>query len=561
MDAEEAKQSHGQAGRLYREGRYGEALSLLNALERAFPGHKDIMLHRALCLWRTGEPHEAYRLLDDLHQSHGDGPWVAWKQKVGKSKVRAAWVIVALALMACVPWAILYGWSVEIERRRAPASPASQAAAPGAKPDKSEAEPVEQTIGDTSNGAAVDPLAAVEELLRDLHNPLHTNEAYAELSHRVTHDHLPLLHRALETKTYYIGRARVARLLGHLRHHRSVAPLRHALESDGARHVRRNAAWALGRIGAPLSAKDLDRAMRSDPDASVRVFAAAALHEIKGMAAHPLLEEALQTEGDSAVVLVLRWLLDTEYKRTRPPTLRPGEIIYASCHGTLYKLYVPSNYADSRCHRVLVSVHGTSGTPEAYLSMCCDDADKHKIVVVAPFFDAAAFLNYDLLCFGLDSTRSDLRLLEILDAVAEVVHVDVSRFWLFGHSKGGQFVTRFVLAHPDRILAAAACAPGSYVMPDPSRYFPQGIKPHPMLPESASFDFGRLVQTHLAVVVGTNDLPRRQDAADRFMSAVRDYASEHGVTSNVQFISVPEGGHSGKSNYPAASKFLFSRRP
>jgi len=569
VDAEAARREFGEAGRLYQEGRYADALALLDALSQAFPGHKDVTLYRALCLWRTGEKAEAHQLLDTLCRTHGDGPWAAWREKLSRSVdpewgPRTAWVVAAVVLVAGIPCAMLYAWGVAIERRAGPSAPVHVAvAAPVAARELPEGEPVEGPAGVVPSGPDTD--ASVEQLLRDLRDPFDTNEAYAALSRRVTHDDLPLLHRALEDKSdkvaHSVGGARVARLLGHLRHHRSVGPLREALESDPRGYPRRQAAWALGRIGSPLAIKALERAMRSDPDRTVRLQAAAALHETKGMAAHSALQEAAQTERNNAVVLALRWLLDTDYKGTRRPRVTPGESCYASYEGTLYKLYVPSSPRGSRARRVLVSVHGTSGMPEAYLDMCCEDAEKHGFVVVAPFFDEVTFPYFDTLCFNLDATRSDLRLLEILDAVAQIVHIRTDRFHLFGNSRGGQFVSRFVLAHPDRILRAAACASGNYVMPDPSVYFPRGIKPHPLLPESASFDFGRLVQTPLAVVVGTRDSPRLQHFADQFMDAVRDYASDHGLESQVRFTSIPLGEHAGKSNYPAASKFLFSARP
>jgi len=565
VSSEEARRQYREAGRLYRGGRFAEALSLLDALDQAFPGSKEITFHRALCLWRTGQLPEAQELFDALCEKHGDGPWVTWRDKLGEAAPpepdpRAAWIMAAIALVASIPCAMLYGWGASVEREAAASQPARAAtAASEAAPEAPHGSAPDIETAQTPSDPPVP--ASVEQLLRDLHNPLHTNEAYAELCQSVTHDHLPLLHRALEDKTYGVARSRVARLLGHLRHHRSVAPLRKALASDSFAWARRQAAWALGRIGAPLSAKDLERAMRSDSDPGVRLSAAAALHEIKGMAAHPLLQEAIQTEPDHEAVLAMRWLLDTEFKGTRPPPVTPGEIGYASFKGTLYKLYVPGDYREGSPRRILVSVHGSSGTPEVYLDMFCEDAEKRGFVVVAPFFDTVVFPYYDCLSFDLDGTRSDLRLLEILDAVAEVVDVQTDRFYLFGNSKGGQFVSRFVLAHPDRILSAAACGSGNYVMPDPAFYFPRGIKPNPLLPESASFDFGRLLQTPFAVVIGTRDLPRRNAAADRFMDAVRTYASQNGLKSQVRFISVPLGEHAGKSNYPAASKFLFTGRP
>ena len=61
----------------------------------------------------------------------------------------------------------------------------------------------------------------------------------------------------------------------------------------------------------------------------------------------------------------------------------------------------------------------------------------------------------------------------------------------------------------------------------------------------------------MAVVIGTADLQRRLDEADRFMEEVRIYAVQHHLPCNITFFSVPDGPHVGAKNYPTASQFLF----
>jgi pimeloyl-ACP methyl ester carboxylesterase len=134
-------------------------------------------------------------------------------------------------------------------------------------------------------------------------------------------------------------------------------------------------------------------------------------------------------------------------------------------------------------------------------------------------------------------------------------------FFLFGHSQGGQFVHRFVLAHPEVVARAAACASGNYVHPDPETVFPWGTKANPFTPDLGDLDFGRLVQSRLAIIIGTADLERRRDEALRFLNEVRQYGPVHNLSSHVESFTVPDGPHSGKSNYPTASRFLFRELP
>jgi pimeloyl-ACP methyl ester carboxylesterase len=190
--------------------------------------------------------------------------------------------------------------------------------------------------------------------------------------------------------------------------------------------------------------------------------------------------------------------------------------------------------------------------------MCAEDAERHGLVVLAPWFDYPTYPNYDTLNLELGATRSDLRLLEIIEEVSSFIPVRTDRFFLFGHSRGGQFVQRFVRAQPHRIQRAAACGSGSYVRPGARLLFPDGESPNPLAPDIQDPKFGSFVQAPLAIVVGTEELQRRLDEAERFAREVRSYAEENEIPCNIGFFSVPGGGHSGRSNYPTAARFLFS---
>ena len=47
-------------------------------------------------------------------------------------------------------------------------------------------------------------------------------------------------------------------------------------------------------------------------------------------------------------------------------------------------------------------------------------------------------------------------------------------------------------------------------------------------------------------MIGTADLQRRLDEADRFMQEVRDYAAQQSLPCTITFFSVPDGPHVGR---------------
>lgn len=72
MDAQESKQKFKQADQLYREGRYQEALGLLDELNRAHPNAKNVLYPAALCLEKLGRANEALPICEQLIQQFQD---------------------------------------------------------------------------------------------------------------------------------------------------------------------------------------------------------------------------------------------------------------------------------------------------------------------------------------------------------------------------------------------------------------------------------------------------------------------------------------------------------
>ncbi|MCK4821050.1 alpha/beta hydrolase, partial [bacterium] len=127
-------------------------------------------------------------------------------------------------------------------------------------------------------------------------------------------------------------------------------------------------------------------------------------------------------------------------------------------------------------------------------------ADRENIVIIAPVLDPIFnrppnrkkdmkngkfkdrriikdryLWNFIMLINGFNEFRTDLKLIEIFEFFNEKL-MKRDKFYLDGHSGGGQFVARFILFHPELIEKAAICSAGSFVFPRRDIDYPYGLK-------------------------------------------------------------------------------------
>jgi poly(3-hydroxybutyrate) depolymerase len=367
---------------------------------------------------------------------------------------------------------------------------------------------------------------------------------------------LPLLHAELSSGGHRSRRA-AAWILAHISSPESVDPLRKALADDKDTVVRWEAAHTLGYIGAKAAEANLIHALQSDPSHEVRARAAEALNMLGTPGALAAIRKAAHVEQDRTVKETLKFLLaNPKYQRHHRAALRPGEVTEGYFKGTRYLVYTPRGKLSPTDQRWLVTVHGTWGNPEPLINLAKADADRQHLMVLAPHFDYGQYSWFGAFNLRRGKIRPDLRVLEIIDDVARGAKVE-PRLLLFGFSEGGEFVLRFVLAHPDHVERAAAAGAGTLLRPDPATPFPIGTAANRLAPDLGQLDFSRLVRTPLAMVLGTDDEPERQSRVETFMKAVRRYAKEKRITCRVEFLPVPEAGHSSPPNWTGAHDFLF----
>jgi len=131
-----------------------------------------------------------------------------------------------------------------------------------------------------------------------------------------------------------------------------------------------------------------------------------------------------------------------------------------------YWVHLPDCYYDelNPQYSLMVIIHGTGCAVEKYVAEGIAWADEHKVALLAPLFpsgmtDPDDFNAYKLL--SCDGIRYDNILLSMVeDMEKRYPGVDGSQFFMFGHSGGGQFVNRFLFAHPEKLKGASIGAPG-----------------------------------------------------------------------------------------------------
>lgn len=143
-----------------------------------------------------------------------------------------------------------------------------------------------------------------------------------------------------------------------------------------------------------------------------------------------------------------------------------------------YCLYVPRTAPDGG-YRLVVAVHGTARTAEAYRDAFAGFAEEHGALVLAPLFPAGIegpgdLSGYKLLRSG--GIAYDRLLLNMVAEVGARYPLRAGGFLLHGFSGGGHFAHRFLLAHPQHLAGVSIGAPGIVTLPDPTVDWWAGVR-------------------------------------------------------------------------------------
>jgi pimeloyl-ACP methyl ester carboxylesterase len=222
-----------------------------------------------------------------------------------------------------------------------------------------------------------------------------------------------------------------------------------------------------------------------------------------------------------------------------------------------YFLYIPGRGGQGA--PLFVAVHGISRNAPEHAGLFADYAEKHGVVLLAPYFTASGNDDYQRLGRAGRGPRADLALDRMIDEAGELTGATTGKIYLFGFSGGAQFAHRYAMAHPDRIERVVVAAAGWYTFPDAAVAYPYGIGPSPDF-RDVRFDPDRFLRVPIAVFVGEDDVGdenvRRNPDVDRqqgvtrlerarnWVAAMRAAAAARGIEPRIEFESVPGIHHS-----------------
>lgn len=243
--------------------------------------------------------------------------------------------------------------------------------------------------------------------------------------------------------------------------------------------------------------------------------------------------------------------------------------------------YIPTQ-GNIRKMRVLISMHGAERSGRIQRGVWRNLAEEYGFIVLAPEFkhDNGYLENgYQFGWVSEDPKEFRLRPHEkwtyrIIEAIFDFFKAQTGNasetYDLFGHSAGGQFVHRYLLAMPEaRVGRAVAANPGNYTWPDDRGLFTPAGEPAdpPGWPYSvrdtpfASDDYlAPFFARDLIILIGTEDTePLRDDIPENnpnriqgrhryerawnFYNASREIARRKGLAFNWTILEVPGAGH------------------
>lgn len=163
---------------------------------------------------------------------------------------------------------------------------------------------------------------------------------------------------------------------------------------------------------------------------------------------------------------------------------------------------------------IVFVMHGARRNGDEYRDAVAPLADIHGFIVVAPQFSREDFPGAEGYILGGATDRQGRPLpretwtFSAIEPVFDHIRASLgstrTTYSLFGHSGGGQFVHRFLLAAPDaRVDRAVAANPGWYTMPDPATPWPFGLGGAPF-----AIDMADWFRAPMTVLLGTADVLR-----------------------------------------------------
>jgi len=231
---------------------------------------------------------------------------------------------------------------------------------------------------------------------------------------------------------------------------------------------------------------------------------------------------------------------------------------------------------------VLFVMHGFQRNADGYRDAWAPHAERYGALVVAPEFSRDDFptpreyevgnmRNADRTQFLPREQWSYNALEDAFDAVRAMTGATRTRYDVYGHSAGGQFVHRMVTFMPEaRIDRAVAANAGAYTVPREDDRYPYALRGFPLSDEQLMAAF----TTPMIVLLGENDTvetskvllkspeamrqgPHRYARGHYYYEAAQQMAKAIGSPFAWRLVTVPGVGHSNGGLAPRAAELLY----
>jgi pimeloyl-ACP methyl ester carboxylesterase len=258
------------------------------------------------------------------------------------------------------------------------------------------------------------------------------------------------------------------------------------------------------------------------------------------------------------------------------PPEEVGKTVKKDARYGKYVQYVPTNLKSPT--RLLVIAHGTPGGPDktalgaatVFIRRWIDAAEEHGVILVSPAFDQPNFGGIAGPGGGYRGmwgreVNADVFVNTIVHKYTVAYPSYDGRFYLFGHSAGGQFASRYLVTHPDRVVGAVITAAGTFAYPDPDRGWTAGMGRYRRAelwgravdyqPDPAGWL--KAATLPVTAIVGALDDAAHTGGAANWVEQMNAYAEQHGKTGRVKLRLVPKIGHNSRKLTPAAIAAMF----
>ncbi len=239
----------------------------------------------------------------------------------------------------------------------------------------------------------------------------------------------------------------------------------------------------------------------------------------------------------------------------------------------------PEKYNASR--PIVFAMHGVSRNGDKYRDQWTRYAKKGNFLLLAPEFGKEHYPwgrqynrgnMFDAKGKPIEKSKWTFMAIEhLFDYVVKITGSRHKKYYVYGHSAGGQFVHRMITFLPEaRIYKAVAANPGWYTVPTFEKDFPYGLKESGLTPDQLSKAFSQ----NLAIMVGSEDTDvnhkhlkktpqameqgkHRLERGRNYFKTARQTAKELGVSLKWRFAIVPGVAHSNSGMSRAAVKVFF----